>query len=250
MIHKADPSLGLCDSAARSQTIAFALAAALLAALPAAAQAPRPNLASHKVCKATSVEGQLTPDKAVDGPKSQASRWGSDYGTDMNKDSAWIFVDLGKTYQIDSLAIYWEHSGAKRYSVQTWKSRVDTPSYDDTGWETVFTDTTLAYQPRPVDMCLSFIKLAPVATRYVRIRCYKRLFEFGYSIMELEVYGEEGTLGLADRAHAGKGLAAVRGFDGTWLYRRKGGPAAVTPEAAAIRPGYRDGMGRLRPSRN
>ncbi len=156
----------------------------------------RDNIAHGKICKASSVEGMLTPDKAVDGPKSQGSRWGSNYGTDKNKDSAWFFVDLGKVYSVDSIAIYWEHSGAKRYDIQTWTSVTDTPSYDDKGWTTVLTDTTLTYQPRPVDMCLSFLKLTPVSARYLRVRCYKRLFEFGYSIMEFEAYGAEGPTAL------------------------------------------------------
>ena len=167
------------------------LTLAILTLAPGLGNAAGTKLSVNKPCKASSVEGLLTPDKAVDGPKSQGSRWGSNYGTDKNKDSAWIFVDLGKKYALDSVAIYWEHSGAKKYSVQVWKSEVDTPSYDDSGWTTVLTDTTLTYQPRPVDMCLSFLKLTPVEGRYVRIRCYKRLFEFGYSIMELEVYGME-----------------------------------------------------------
>jgi hypothetical protein len=152
-----------------------------------------PKLSQNMPCKASSVEGMLTADKSVDGPKSQGSRWGSNYGTDKNKDSAWIYVDLGKKFLVDSVAIYWEHSGAKNYAIQIWKLEIDPPSLNDSGWTTIFTDTTLTYQPRPVDMCLSFIKLAPVASRYVRIRCYKRLFEFGFSIMEFEVYGKEGN---------------------------------------------------------
>lgn len=177
-----------------------------LACLAPAQGAPRPNLASGKPAKGSSVEGQLTPDKAVDGPKSQASRWGSNYIADKNKDSAWIFVDLGKTYVVDSVAIYWEHSGAKRYDLQAWTAAADTPSYSDEGWKTFFTDTTLYYQPRPVDMCLSFLKVPPTALRYLRVRCFKRLFEFGFSIMELEVYGQEGPAGMRvpSRAAAGR----------------------------------------------
>ena len=159
----------------------------------AAASAARVNLAFGKICKASSVEGKLTPDKAVDGPKSQGSRWGSNYGSDKNKDSAWFFVDLGKSYSIDSVAIYWEHSGAKPFALQSWNSPVDTPSYGDKGWTTFFSDSTLVFQPRPVDMCLSFHKFAPVQTQYIRVRCYKRMFEFGYSIMEFEAYGNEST---------------------------------------------------------
>src|SRR4051812_31427553 len=86
------------------------------------ADAARPNFALHKICKASSVEGKLTPDKAVDGLKGQAYRWGSNYLTDKNKDSAWIFVDLGANVTLDSIAIYWEHSGAARYAIQVWNS--------------------------------------------------------------------------------------------------------------------------------
>jgi beta-galactosidase len=189
---------------------AITTAAAFAIALTATASAaPRENIARSKVCKASSVEGKLTPDKAVDGPKSQGSRWGSNYGTDKNKDSAWIFVDLGKSWNVDSVAIYWEHSGAKLYTLQTWTSPTDTPSYDDKGWTTVFTDTTLKYQLPPVDMCLSFIKLAPVSTRFLRVRCYKRMFEFGFSIMELEVYGTDGPTALRS-ARAGQRKPAIR----------------------------------------
>lgn len=172
-------------------TAVRALAWTAILAMAVSAQTARPNLAAKKICKASSVEGKLTPDLAVDGPKSQGSRWGSNYGSDKNKDSAWLFVDLGKAYDVDSVAIYWEHSGAKRYDIQSWASEVDTPSYSDAGWKVLLTDTTLYYQPRPVDMCLSFLKLAPARARYLRVRCYKRMFEFGFSIMELEVYGKE-----------------------------------------------------------
>jgi hypothetical protein len=192
------------------RTIASALFATLAAS--GIGDAARVNLAMNKHCAASSVEGLLTPDKAVDGPKSQGSRWGSNYGTDKNKDSAWLYVDLGSKYAVDSVAIYWEHSGAKKYSIEVWNSAAAVPSNDDSGWTTVLTDTTLTYQPRPVDMCLSFLKLDPVQARFVRVRCYKRLFEFGYSIMELEIYGAEGNstgLRVARSGHGAMDVTAV-----------------------------------------
>jgi len=196
-------------------------AAALALALAACAWAAAPvNLARNKFCKASSVEGLLTPDKAVDGPKSQGSRWGSNYGTDKNKDSAWIYVDLGRKYAVDSVAIYWEHSGAQRYSIQVWNAPAAVPSDNDSGWTSVLTDTTLQYQPRPVDMCLSFLKLKPVETQFLRVRCYKRLFEFGYSIMELEVYGSEGGVGIRAPLRAEKRSRLYRGGKGFSLTGR------------------------------
>lgn len=181
------------------KTIPFLAAILCYALLSPRAHAAGPNLARNMPCKASSVEGMLTPGKAVDGPKSQASRWGSNYQTDKNKDSAWIFVDLGRMQTVDSVAIYWEHSGARQFAVQSWRSEADTPSYSDAGWETLLYDTTLVYQNPPVDMCLSFLKIKPTATRYLRIRCYKRMFTFGFSIMELEVYGP-GTSALPGRS--------------------------------------------------
>jgi hypothetical protein len=91
---------------------------------------------------------------------------------------------------VDSLAIYWEHSGSAKYSVQVWSSDVDTPSYNDKGWITVLTDTTLFYD-QALDMCRSFLKIPATNTRYLRIRSFKRLSTSGYgcSIFELEAYG-------------------------------------------------------------
>ena len=97
------PSGRAASPTAPAATALRALACVAILAVAASAQTARPNLASKKPCKASSVEGKLTPDLAVDGPKSQGSRWGSNYGSDKNKDSAWLFVDLGKAYDVDSV---------------------------------------------------------------------------------------------------------------------------------------------------
>jgi hypothetical protein len=145
---------------------------------------PRTNIALNTVAKCSAIQNAFLAELAVDGVKSQASRWASAGG-----DSSWIFVDLGAKYSIDSLAIYWEHAGAKKYCIQTWGSDADTPSYNDNGWTTILTDTTLFYQPPPVDMCLSYLHFPATTTRYVRVRCYTRLTGYGCSIFELEVFG-------------------------------------------------------------
>lgn len=168
-------------------------AAVVILALSCLTLAAGPNLARNQPTKASSVEGQLTPGKAVDGPKSQASRWGSNYGTDKNKDSAWIWVDLGSVHTVDSVAIYWEHSGSRPFAIQAWRGAGDVPSDNDADWETLLRDSTLVYLNPPVDMCLSFHKIKPTALRFLRIRCYKRMFQFGFSIMELEVYANGST---------------------------------------------------------
>jgi hypothetical protein len=133
----------------------------------------------------------MTPAMAVDSIKSQGSRWENKYGSQPagQEGNCWIYVDLGAKYLVDSVAIYWEHSGSKDYVVQAWTSTAATPTAADADWTTLIRDTTLYYQNPPVDMCLSFLKLPPTATQFVRIHSYKRMWSWGISIMEFEVYG-------------------------------------------------------------
>lgn len=155
--------------------------------------APRTNLALHKTATADSYVGARTPAMAVDGINSGESRWENNYidgRPDSLKGNGWLYVDLGTNYLVDSVAIYWEHSGSGKYAIQVWDSTVAPPSNNDTGWTTLLTDTTLTYTDA-VQRCLSFLKLPPRETRYVRMRSYKRLWNpgWGISIYEFEVYG-------------------------------------------------------------
>jgi hypothetical protein len=163
------------------------------------ASAGRTNLALKKTAIADSYDNTGGPDKAVDGQLGQGSRWENNYGSkpDSMKGNAWIYVDLGAKYLIDSVAIYWEHSASSNYVIQSWPSEVTPPSNNDTGWTILIRDTTLYYNST-MQMCLSFLKLPPTATRFVRIHSYRRLqppseFAWGISIMEFEVYGNPVT---------------------------------------------------------
>ncbi|HUI91862.1 MAG TPA: discoidin domain-containing protein [Chitinivibrionales bacterium] len=155
--------------------------------------APRTNLALDKTAIADSYVGARTPAMAVDGINSGESRWENNYidgRPDSMKGNAWIYVDLGTRYLVDSVAIYWEHSGSGKYAIQEWDSTIALPSNNDTGWTTLLIDTTLTYTDA-VQRCLSFLKLPPRETRYVRMHSYKRLWNpgWGISIYEFEVYG-------------------------------------------------------------
>lgn len=155
--------------------------------------APRTNLALNKTATADSYIGARTPAMAVDGINSGESRWENNYldgRPDSLKGNGWLYVDLGTTYLIDSVAIYWEHSGSGKYAIQVWDSNVAPPSNNDTGWTTLLIDTTLTYTDA-VQRCLSFLELPPSETRFVRMHSYKRLWNLGWgiSIYEFEVYG-------------------------------------------------------------
>ena len=140
------------------------------------------NLACKKFAKCTSAEGgNLVAANAVDDDSS--TRWGTNYLTDPKLDSAWLFVDLGSVCTIDSVFINWEHSGAKEYFIQV----ANVASDNDAGWTDVaHIINGMAWEKRP-------IKLTPVDARFVRVRCIKKISDFGYSIFELEVYAPSST---------------------------------------------------------
>ncbi|MHC5001113.1 MAG: galactose-binding domain-containing protein [Planctomycetota bacterium] len=129
------------------------------------------NLALNIPATASSLENSGFPaSNAVDGI--DVSRWASEH----NIDPQWLQVDLGDTYTIDKVKIYWQYASAIEYKVQIadsptgpWTDCVHvTNSYDYEHWR------TLAF--------------APQTGRYVRVYCMQRRTEWGYSIFELEVY--------------------------------------------------------------
>ena len=124
--------------------------------------------------------------------------WDNQPNIDSIRGNCWLAVDLGAKYTIDSVAIYWEHSGSGKFAIQVPKSDALPLDSSDAGWTTLVIDTTLKFQPVPVDMGITQLKLpAPTTTRYVRVHSYKRLagdeFAYGISIEEFEVYGVPAT---------------------------------------------------------
>ncbi|OJH42860.1 hypothetical protein BON30_01650 [Cystobacter ferrugineus] len=102
------------------------------------------------------------------------ARWASQWGVDPQ----WIMVDLGATAQIDEIKLQWEAAYAKDYKVQV--------SNDQSNWTDLYSRTN---SPGGVD-----IQGVSGSGRYVRVLGTKRaLTNYGYSILELEVYGTLGT---------------------------------------------------------
>jgi hypothetical protein len=172
--------------------------------------AVRQYIAAQKTATADSYATGNTPNKAVDsiyggGGVGQGSRWENNWGAE-NPDvstvrgNAWLCVDLGATYTVDSVAIYWEHSGSSDYKVQAWAGTGAPPALAptaaavDSNWTTLIRDTILTYSTT-ADMCLSFLKLPATAARYVRMHSYKRLWNpgWGVSIIEFMIFGTPGT---------------------------------------------------------
>ncbi len=136
---------------------------------PVPTPAPSFNLALNKTAVASSVEGtSKNAGKAFDG--NMATRWASKSGVDPQ----WIYVDLGKTYQLNKVVLKWEAAFAKAYQIyisndgQNW-SNIYSTNYGSGGTNTINT---------------------AAQGRYVLLYGNRRGTSYGYSLWELEVYGK------------------------------------------------------------
>ncbi|MET7403924.1 discoidin domain-containing protein, partial [Dactylosporangium sp. NPDC005572] len=130
---------------------------------------PTPTLLSRNrpVTVSSTEAGANVAGNAVDG--STTTRWSSLYA-----DPQWITVDLGSTKSISRVQLNWEAAYARAYQVQV--------SNDNSTWTTISSTTT---GDGGVD------DLTVTGTgRYVRVYGTQRgLTQYGYSIWELDVYG-------------------------------------------------------------
>lgn len=133
------------------------------------------NLAEGKTAVASSEKNDTpasgivyrTADMAVDG--NEATRWASN-----QTDNEWIYVDLGKTFDLTSVVLKWETAYGKAYKIQV--------SDDATTWTDLYETTTGAGGTETIPVQGS--------GRYVRMLGLQRGSTWGYSLYELEVYGQ------------------------------------------------------------
>jgi type 1 glutamine amidotransferase len=106
------------------------------------------------------------PRRVIDGDFD--TRWSSDY-----LDRSWIYVDLGDSYPVDRVRLFWEGAFATEYELQV--------SNDTQDWRTVHSETS-------GDGGTDDITFKPVSARYVRMHGTKRATRWGHSLYEFEVY--------------------------------------------------------------
>ncbi len=143
------------------------------------------NVVAGKAITASTEQGGNVAGNAVDG--NAGSRWESVHNKD---DAEWIVVDLGDTYAIDSFKIVWENAAAKNYKLQV--------SDNGNNWTDVYTVTDGKSGETRTG---SFN-----TTRAKFIRVYgteKTMPIYGYSLYELEVYGERRGEGGSDTGNTG-----------------------------------------------
>jgi beta-galactosidase len=127
------------------------------------------NLALHKPAVASMSYSGLPPSNATDGNVN--SRWSS-----LFSDGQWIYVDLGSVLTIHRVVLRWEAAYGRGYKLQV--------SGDASTWSEVYSTTT-------GDGGVDEISLSsPALGRYLRMLGTQRATAYGYSLYELEVYGE------------------------------------------------------------
>lgn len=125
------------------------------------------NLALNKPAFASSQENaSYAPAYCVDGDVS--TRWASSWN-----EPEWIYVDLQDTYDINQVILKWQYARASAYEIQV--------SDDASNWNTIYAETSGNGEIDDISLNGS--------GRYVRVLCNQRNTEWGFSLFELEVYG-------------------------------------------------------------
>ncbi|MBN1522720.1 MAG: family 16 glycosylhydrolase [Candidatus Aureabacteria bacterium] len=132
-----------------------------------------PKLISRgKTASASSVESNtaaLGPKSVTDGK--MGTRWSSQFS-----DPQWIVIDLGKTCVVQAVRLEWETAYGREYDIES--------SLDGQQWKTIRSvhDTVGGTQE---------IWMRPVKARFVRLYGRKRATQWGYSLWEFEVFGND-----------------------------------------------------------
>jgi hypothetical protein len=157
----------------------YLLGCLLLLASPAQAQ----NLALQKQATASSENGSNSAAMAVDGTR--GTRWESVQGIDPQS----IVIDLGSLQQVDRIRLFWETAFAKAFTLDV--------SADNSTWTTVASESANTATTTEYAHLLASSHQASASVRYVRLIGTVRATQYGYSILEFEVYSYSASDNLA-----------------------------------------------------
>ena len=118
-----------------------------------------------------------TASSAIDG--NIGTRWESTHAAPDTEHLEWIQLSLDQYYSLSEIVILWEGANADVYSVEV--------SSDNTNWTEAYAIT----ERTEGDDLKDTITLNNVDAKYIKINCnHRQLNNYGYSIWEIEVYGE------------------------------------------------------------
>ncbi|MBC7486442.1 MAG: PKD domain-containing protein [Cytophagaceae bacterium] len=146
-----------------------------------------PNIALRKAASASSYETfdgiDYLPSLAVDSINQNfANRWSSPASANASQ-VEWIKIDLLNSYNITKVKLFWENANADSYYIMTSNTNI-TPDPTNAAWTKV-NYTGLANNARSDDHNVT------LTGRYIAIYCYHKPTAYGYSLYELEVYGDQ-----------------------------------------------------------
>jgi hypothetical protein len=171
-------------------------------------------LSQGKPATASSTENaSFAATAAVDG--NTATRWSSAFS-----DPQWLQVDLGSTQAITRVALNWEAAYATAFQIQT--------STDATTWTSIYSTTTGTGGNQSVAVTGS--------GRYVRMYGTARATQYGYSLWEFQIFGDDGT-GTPPTATPTTGPPVIGGGDlgaNVVLFDPSMGTAAIQSRLDAI----------------
>ncbi len=134
------------------------------------------NVALNKPATVSSVEStNYSASRAVDGDA--GTRWASALKSDGSggSDPEWIYVDLGSSYDVSGVKLNWEAAYGKAYQVQV--------STDASSWQSIYNTTS-------GDGGVDDLTGLTGSGRYVRMYGTARGTKWGYSLLEMEIYGK------------------------------------------------------------
>ncbi len=212
---------GLYTASALGTSNVTATSGSVSSTVLAVTHAPLTNLALKRVpvVLASDNNGNV-PANATDGDLN--SRWESAYS-----DNQWLYVDLGKIYDLTSVNVVWEDAYAATYDVQV------SNDASDASWQTI---TSVTKTSKATD------SLSVTGTgRYLKLRLNTRALPlYGFSIYELQVYGYVNAASITPQSVALSPANVITtvgqqtqfqayAFDGNY----DGGPATATAWAAS-----------------
>ncbi|MEV5898190.1 discoidin domain-containing protein [Nonomuraea fuscirosea] len=157
----------------RLTAVAVALAGLIVSLLGFPAPAAADSLLSQgRPATASSQEGAAYAAAAAFDGDLTGTRWSSSFS-----DPQWLGVDLGASARISRVVLTWENAYATAFKIQT--------SNDGTTWTDAHTTTTGTGGAQTIDLTAT--------GRHVRMYATTRATGYGYSLWEMQVYGETGT---------------------------------------------------------
>lgn len=128
------------------------------------------NLALGKLVKVSGTENPVAFNGANVNDGNTNTRWSSAFA-----DPQWVEIDLGAMVSVNKVVLNWENASGKAYQIQV--------STDEQNWSTVFTQANGSGG-------IENDTFTATNARYVRMYGTQRNTQYGYSLWEMEIYGD------------------------------------------------------------